>query len=89
MFHWDYWNAHAWFITFKNASEKKFVAIAAWGNTKVIIRRKQGYEELTTVEADDIIAEDQPTKFVIEITTGTVTIESNVNNICYFVLYNF
>lgn len=40
------------------------------GNEKVVISRKRGYEELVEIKNDDSIAEDQPTKFVIEITTG-------------------
>lgn len=44
--------------------------LGAWGNTRVIIRRKRGYEDMTDVTVDDPLAVDQPTKFVIEITTG-------------------
>lgn len=44
--------------------------IGGWGNTRLIIRRKRGYEDLADVTIDDALAVDQPTKFVIEITTG-------------------
>lgn len=42
------------------------------GNSKLKIRRKRGYEELLTLDYSDAIAEDQPTKFVIEITNGKI-----------------
>lgn len=48
----------------------RFVVLGAWGNTRIIIRRKRGYEDMTDVTVDDPLATDQPTKFVIEITTG-------------------
>ena len=40
------------------------------GNSKLKIRRKRGYEDLLNIDYSDAIAEDQPTKFVIEITNG-------------------
>lgn len=40
------------------------------GNEKVEINRKKGYDNLAEMEIDDAITEEQPTKFVLEVTTG-------------------
>lgn len=61
-----------------------FAALGENANKNVIIRRKQGYQDLVKVEVGDVLAEDQPTKFVIEITNsknkiiaGFVAVNSN------------
>lgn len=44
--------------------------ISVLGNEKLEINRKKGYDNLAEVPIDDAIAEEQPTKFVLEVTTG-------------------
>lgn len=55
-----------------------FLALGASGNTRLYIRRKRDYETLLNVSVDDAIAENQPTEFVIEITTGLKIYCANV-----------
>lgn len=43
---------------------------AVLGDEFIEINRKMGYEELHKSNADDIVAENQPTKFVLEVTNG-------------------
>lgn len=43
-----------------------------------MISRKKGYETLAEIPIDDSIAEEQPTKFVLEITTGEFSIHIHV-----------
>lgn len=44
------------------------------GDEFIEINRKMGYEELYKSNADDILAEKQPTKFVLEVTKGSTLI---------------
>lgn len=52
------------------------------GDEFIEINRKMGYEELHKSNADDILAENQPTKFVLEVTKGrTITKKYNRQNV--------
>lgn len=65
----------------------KFVPFAVLGDEFIEISRKRGYETLLQIRADDILAEDQPTKFVLEVTTGTQT-KITLRLFCKFSLTN-
>lgn len=46
--------------------------VAVLGDEFVEISRKRGYDTLLQIPADDFLAENQPTKFVLEVTTGKI-----------------
>lgn len=60
--------------------------IGSVGNTKIIIRRKRGYETLVEVDIDDAIDENVPTKFVLEVTNGKCMIHRTNTNWCDMLL---
>lgn len=43
------------------------LVIGGWGNTRILIRRKYSGNVLSETFEDDMMTEDRPTKFLIEI----------------------
>lgn len=42
--------------------------LGGWGNTKIIIRRKQGANVIKEVDIADVLIKDIPVTFLVEIT---------------------